>query len=227
MYVDFTFESQCYVITNRAVAANPLFQKRYYRKRFLEKIKIYLSPICEVVACNTLGHEFQIIVRLKKRAAFRKHYIASRKKEGKAWDKIPHSSYIFSRCMANLQSGLVKHFNWRENRSGALFASRFKKILIANSVELNKWLEDFKNLKKIHSYSHKWKHSIRGFRRGGRVRRGYATIEEKGGGIINSTNVRRARLDLQGRIQVKLKRLISKQDLLLFLEIKHNIKILI
>jgi hypothetical protein len=71
--------------------------------------------------------------------------------------EIPNSSYIFSQAVANLQASLVKHYNWKYQRIGALFARRFEKFIIKDEKDFEQWTNHFLEMKKVRSHFGHWK----------------------------------------------------------------------
>lgn len=158
------FENGIYHVGNHSVALNGMFVSSEMQKYFLDKIEHYLSPICKVLAYDLSDDSFQLVVRLRERAAFEQHfYSKERKKKAKEQgiDQVPDSTYLFSQAMANLQVSFVKHYNHRFDRSGALMASRFSRTLIENEADLQIWIEKLNNGKKSHQYAKRWIHKMK------------------------------------------------------------------
>jgi hypothetical protein len=137
------FEEHIYVISNFVVAKNYLFLDKRSCRRFLEKIDLYLSPICKIYNYYINVDQFHLIVRLNDRQAFENYYRNKKSDSELASSEIPHESYIFSQAMANLQSSAAIHFNRNNGRKGAIFARRFQKHLVESKTELERWLKKF------------------------------------------------------------------------------------
>jgi hypothetical protein len=150
------FENAIYVISNHAVARNPIFTDKAYCVRFLQKANKYLSPICEIMQYSLDQNQFHFLVKLKSRAIFCSHYRKKNKNAELPVEKIPHETYIFSQAMANLQSSTAIHFNRKEKRTGALFARRYYKHLVESEGELQQWVERFREFYRHMRYSTKW-----------------------------------------------------------------------
>lgn len=156
MRVKYVSGEKFYLVSNHAVAINPLFKDKYYCVRFLHKLKFYLSPLCEILSYSFSNHEFQLMVRLKSRESFESYFKNKYPKKIKKGVSIPKETYIFSQAMANLQSSMAIHFNRKEGRTGALFARRFSKTLIERAEEFEKWMERMKGMKNFLSYEKEW-----------------------------------------------------------------------
>lgn len=154
MRVHHLFENQIYMISNHAVARNPLFKDKYMCIRFLKKIDLYLGPICKILHYCLDQNQFQILVKLNDRDSFCRYYLG--KKMNIDEENIPHSSHIFSQAMANLQSSAAIHFNRKNSRTGALFARRFSKHLIKSKEELEFWVERLQNFQRQICYTANW-----------------------------------------------------------------------
>lgn len=168
-YVDL---QNIYLISNHCVALNAMFDPSYYSRRFKNKVKDYLLPLCEILALTIHDNQFQLVVKLRARSDFETYYINKEKKKGREISKIPESTYIFSQAMANLQSSMAIHFNRREGRTGAVFARRFTKVLIKTGKELKRWLDRMLKFRKFHLYKRQWKSRVKsGSENGVTVRR--------------------------------------------------------
>ncbi len=150
------FEEKVYLISNHAVALNPMFIDESMQKYFLEKMKIYLEPICNVLAYSLEDHEYQLLVKLKKKEDFVALYLEKNRNFLEEQDEVPPSTYIFSQSMANMQVSFVKHFNFINDRSGTLMASRFSRKLVETPEEMNRWKEKLNEGIKKHNYSKEW-----------------------------------------------------------------------
>jgi hypothetical protein len=150
------FEGHIYVISNTAVAKNPLFNNKTYCRRFLEKMNYYLSDLCEILHYNIDKNQYQLIVRLFDRKQICAYY----RNKHSEWEleehEIPFTTHIFSQAMANLQSSTAIHFNRKECRFGALFARRFSRELVKSQTELDAWIEHFHKMKRMYVQSRRW-----------------------------------------------------------------------
>jgi hypothetical protein len=150
------FENNIYLISNHAVARNPIFGSSKIQDYFITKMENYLDPLAQVIGYSLKAHEFKILVKLKSREEFESHFLEKPKKKKKRFETIPESTYIFSQAMANLQVSLVKHFNFINERSGTLMASRFQRKLVESHEEMEGIIIALNGAKNHHSYKGKW-----------------------------------------------------------------------
>lgn len=150
------FENSIYHISNHSVALNGMFLNEELQMHFIEKMEFYLSPIANIIAYDISGNGFQILLRLKDRSSFTKHFLSKRKSKEFLITDIPESTYIFSQAMANLQVSFVKHFNHKYKRSGTLMASRFGRKLVESEQEMQDWIQKLNNSEKNHVYHGRW-----------------------------------------------------------------------
>ncbi len=93
---------------------------------------------------------------MKTREEFINFYRKKHKNENIDEFLIPESSIIYSQEMANLQSGFVKHYNWVNDRVGALFYRRYQKQLITSEEELISTIERLKNVRPFNPHKGEW-----------------------------------------------------------------------
>lgn len=160
MKTPYVFNDFCYVLSNFGVASNPIFLQKEDAKNFKRRIEKHLSSLCEILSFNFTNHEFQLVVSLKDREAFEGFYLKKHKKKQLAIEDIPESTYILSQEMANIQSGYAKHFNYKYERKGAVFARRFSKNLITSEEELDYWVNRCNAGQEIEKYDWKWSYRI-------------------------------------------------------------------
>ena len=139
------FEKRIYLISNRAVAGNALFTSENDQAEFLGKVEQYLSPICDVLAYSLHDDQFQLLIETKSRKHFTSFFKLTHKGNTDEEFFLPLSTHIFSRQMSNLQVSVAKKFNFRNDRSGALFAARFERILLEEENGAPEWA------KKLHT----------------------------------------------------------------------------
>ena len=156
------FENRVYLISNRAVAGNPIFLSKTDQLEFLEKVEQYLKPICDVLAYSLHSDQFQLLIETKSRRNFTKFFRDMHKGKTNEDIFLPLSTHIFSRQMSNLQVSVAKKFNFRNDRSGALFAGRFERILIENEDELDLWIERLNAKVRFFDQAKNWANQISG-----------------------------------------------------------------
>lgn len=156
--VDHFFENNIYLIKNFAVARNPLFKNSYYRKRFLEKMDLYLSPLCQILHYVIDIDQYQIVIKVAGRETFLKYYKTKIEAQDIPHALIPPSTHILSQVISNLQSSSAIHLNRKEGRKGSLFAQRFKKELVENKEELVHIITQLHNNKQVFRHSSYWRY---------------------------------------------------------------------
>lgn len=160
MKVTHLIENHIYLISNHAVARNPMFADIKIQEFFISKIEKYLTPLCNIIAYNLNGDEFQLLIKLNSREKFKSFYKIKKNNELLGELEIPESTFIFSQEMANLQVSLVKHFNYKYKRNGAMMAKRFGRELIESVDDMNYWIERLNKGKKLHQYGQMWANEI-------------------------------------------------------------------
>ncbi len=151
------FEENIYLLSNHSVALNPMFRTVEMQDFFIVKMRLYLEPLCKVLAYNLKDNAFQLLLKLKDRDAFEKHYAEKNPRKLKEDGEIPETTYIMSQAMANMQVSFVKHFNFIEKRSGTLMAGRFERKLIESEEELMEWRDKLNRGEKPIWYESEWR----------------------------------------------------------------------
>ncbi len=150
------FEEQVYLISNHAVALNPMFDCKAMQDYFKNKMESYLSPICHILAYSLEDNEYQLLVKLKKREDFVQLFFEKNKDIFENDIEAPPSTYVFSQSMANMQVSFVKHYNYVNSRSGTLMAGRFSRKLVETQEEMQMWKDRLNKGVRKHNYSEKW-----------------------------------------------------------------------
>ncbi len=101
------FEDGIYLLSNTAVARNPLFKDKDNYDRFKEKSFEYLNPLCEILAFAFFDNQWELVVKMRFRSEFEAIYKKKHQIDIIENSLIPESAYIFSQEMANLQSGFA------------------------------------------------------------------------------------------------------------------------
>ena len=156
------FEKRIYLISNRAVAGNALFTSENDQAEFLGKVEQYLSPICDVLAYSLHDDQFQLLIETKSRKHFTSFFKLTHKGNTDEEFFLPLSTHIFSRQMSNLQVSVAKKFNFRNDRSGALFAARFERILVEDENGATEWAKKLNTKKRYFNAAEKWENQIMG-----------------------------------------------------------------
>ena len=159
MEVQYFEEERFYLISNYAVAKNPIFLDREIQDHFRSKLDFYLSEICEVKAIRFSSNEFRMVVRIKEKEAFD---IFKNTKYGKPSLLNPEreNTHVFSQQMSNLQVSLVKKVNKKFNRRGGLMAGRFARFLLATPEEIIEAIEETKSVNFEDKHVGIWKNEM-------------------------------------------------------------------
>lgn len=184
------FENRIYLISNRAVAGNALFTSVKEQAEFLAKVEHYLSPICDVLAYSMHDDQFQLLIETKSRRNFTNFFKLTHKGKTNEEFFLPLSTHIFSRQMSNLQVSVAKKFNLRNERSGALFATRFERILVEDEIEAGEWAKKLNDKKRYFATAKRWANRIVG--ESGKLLEAVGSsmiFDLKFGGIVQDKNV--------------------------------------
>jgi putative transposase len=118
-----------YHIFNHANGFENIFRKEENYYFFLEKYRLYISPIAETYAYCLMPNHFHLVVRIRKRAAI-EELIRNKNKTNFSkvsnFGKVEIEKYL-SKQFANLFSCYTQSFNKVYNRMGSLFIKNFKR----------------------------------------------------------------------------------------------------
>lgn len=122
-----------YHIFNHANGFENIFRKEENFYFFLEKYRLYISPIAETYAYCLMPNHFHLVVRIRKRVAI-EALIRNKNNSnfskvsnfGKVVSEIEIEKYL-SKQFANLFSCYTQSFNKVYNRMGSLFIKNFKR----------------------------------------------------------------------------------------------------
>lgn len=148
MKVKKIFPERLYVVSNFAVARNPIFSDQKLCLRFLKKLEKYLAPVCHILHYNLDDNQFQLIIEIKGQEVINEFYRKKKNEPDLKNEEIPAATKIFSQQMANLQASTAIHFNRKYKRLGALFARRFSKILIETKEDCKIWIKRMDDMMK-------------------------------------------------------------------------------
>lgn len=147
-----------YHIFNRTNNKEQLFTKDYNYLHFLNQLKKYVLPYCDVFCYALLGNHFHIMIRVKSE---------ERLLEGMKNSKQKTFSDFLSKQFSHFFGAYSKAFNKQEERKGSLMQRPFKRCEVKNTdkfrsllayIHLNaqkhKIVGDFRNYKwtSYHSY---------------------------------------------------------------------------
>lgn len=128
----------CYHIFNHANGFENIFMKEVNFYYFLEKYRLYISPIAETYAYCLMPNHFHLVVRIRKRATIEelirnKHKTTNSTNNfskvqnfGKVSSNNDIEKYL-SKQFANLFSCYTQSFNKVYQRMGSLFIKNFKR----------------------------------------------------------------------------------------------------
>lgn len=156
MKTAYVYNDLCYVLNNFGVASNPIFLSNEDYEDFKKRVNKHLAELCDILGFCFNNNEYQLVVSLKDRETFEAFYLNKHSGTVILPSEIPESTYILSQEMANVQSGYAKHFNYKYNRHGAVFARRFSKTLIETELELENWVSRVNEKIPFNTYDWKW-----------------------------------------------------------------------
>lgn len=146
--------NQFYHVYNRSVDKKPMFKSDDNYLFFLKRYHEYLHSLIETYAYNLLGNHFHILLQIKSENEF-----DSFRKENKLNSDV-EATEIVSRQFRKFFQSYAMAFNKQQNRTGTLFQTPFKRVLINNkkqlintinyihqNAQLHGLVDDFKNWK--------------------------------------------------------------------------------
>ena len=123
-----------YHIFNHANGFENVFCQEDNFHYFLEKVRLYISPIAEIYAYCLMPNHFHLVIRIRKRKVIEALIINKNFSKvlnfGKVMDSKISDSQIekyLSKQFANLFSCYTQSFNKVNNRRGSLFIKNFKR----------------------------------------------------------------------------------------------------
>lgn len=123
-----------YHVYNRAIGGELLFHSEKDYLHWLDLLKRYLLPVCEIHAYCLLPNHYHLIVRVNA-------------------NTNPGS---FSKSMSNAANAFTKWANLTHNRKGGLFMTPFKRKLIENDAYLTWCLWYIHRNPLHHQYTSNW-----------------------------------------------------------------------
>jgi REP element-mobilizing transposase RayT len=118
-----------YHIFNHANGFENVFRKEENFNFFLEKYRLYISPIAETYAYCLMPNHFHLVVRIRKREAIEEliqNKTNSNFSKVSNFGKVEIEKYL-SKQFANLFSCYTQSFNKVYQRMGSLFSKNFKR----------------------------------------------------------------------------------------------------
>lgn len=126
-----------YHIFNHANGFENVFREAENYRYFLEKYRMYISPIAETYAYCLMPNHFHLVVRMRKREVIEKLILNSKTTSKTTFSKVQNfgkgeiEKYL-SKQFANLFSCYTQSFNKMYKRMGSLFIKNFKREPIAD-----------------------------------------------------------------------------------------------
>lgn len=156
MVVPYTFNGNCYILTNFAGSNNPFFTNQEEIDNFKGRIEKNIGELVEILGWSFRSDHYQIMVSLRQREVFEMFYREKRDDLNIVEESIPESTYILSQEMANIQSGYAKWFNHRHERYGSLFGRRYTKILLESKEAVKEAVDKINEGNAIWEFTQLW-----------------------------------------------------------------------
>jgi REP element-mobilizing transposase RayT len=115
-----------YHIFNHANGFENVFREAENYRFFLEKYRLYISPIAETYAYCLMPNHFHLVVRIRKREVIEKLISNSNFSKVQNFRKVEIEKYL-SKQFAKFFSCYTQSFNKRYKRMGSLFIKNFKR----------------------------------------------------------------------------------------------------
>lgn len=117
-------QPDCYYhIYNRGINGTALFKTQADYRLFLSKYKTYITPIANTFAYCLMGNHFHFLIKVKEETE-----ILASVQDKYPGKKISFFSKWVSSQFAHMFNGYSQAFNKKEDRTGGLFESPFRRI---------------------------------------------------------------------------------------------------
>jgi len=128
---------QIYHVYNRGNNKQQIFFNQENYRFFLEKVKLFLVPYCDILAYSLMPNHFHFLIYANEMTnkPYRRINLQSRKKKPKRVVKMS----MFSHGLQLLLSSYSKGINVRHNRTGSLFQQNTK----CKQTSSDLFLEDY------------------------------------------------------------------------------------
>lgn len=118
-----------YHIYNRGINSCSIFTEQTNYEHFINLMDKHIHPFVHTFAWVLMGNHFHFLVKIKSEKEIRE---AERKNNGKIMGLDKRCSQQFS----NLFNAYTKAFNKKYKRTGSLFETKFRRILIGSEDQL-------------------------------------------------------------------------------------------
>ena len=123
-----------YHIFNHANGVENVFREAENYRYFLEKYRLYISPIAETYAWCLMPNHFHLVVRIRKRSVIEQLILNSSNNSNTNFSKVQNFGKVeveiekyLSKQFANFFSCYTQSFNKSYQRMGSLFIKNFKR----------------------------------------------------------------------------------------------------
>jgi REP element-mobilizing transposase RayT len=125
-----------YHIFNHANGFENVFREEENYRFFLEKYRLYITPVAETFAYCLMPNHFHLVIRIRKREVIEeliRNKIEGRTIEIDNIDDVDIEKFL-SKQFANFFSCYTQSFNKMYKRMGSLFIKNFKREIITSRV---------------------------------------------------------------------------------------------
>ena len=119
-------------IYNRGINGTTLFINNENCEFFLEKYKYYIEPVAETFAWALMSNHFHLLVKIRPEDEIQ--YIVPKENDTRNFPE--RKKYNPTRQFAHLFDSYAKSFNVENERTGGLFETPFRRIIIENDSYL-------------------------------------------------------------------------------------------
>jgi len=127
----------CYHIFNHANGFENVFREEENYRFFLEKYRVFITPVVETYAYCLLPNHFHLVVRIRKREVIEEIIRNKKESTSNSFSKVRNFGKVsisdeeieryLSKQFANLFSSYTQSFNKVYKRMGSLFIKNFKR----------------------------------------------------------------------------------------------------
>ena len=119
-------------IYNRGINGTKLFNSNQNNEFFMQRYKHYIEPVAETFAWCLMVNHFHLLVKIRKEEEI--GFIQPKKNDSRKFTEP--KKYNPVRQFAHLFDSYTKSFNHENKRTGGLFETPFRRILIENDSYL-------------------------------------------------------------------------------------------